>query len=339
MTRIIIAAGLIAAFLAVGWATVPTVSAQAPSVCLNLAPGEHAFQAPSREREGDVTFRVEVGEGGLVTEFYEPGGRPIGAAAFPGVFTGADAYPLPDGVSIVDCPWSPDGESDDSSETADGEGAADAGGAVEYCTSLEPGSTTETISSGGRSYEVTINVGEGGRLIDVEVLGQTYAPQAVIDLLAGFGASFPDHLEIAPCEAAPATADTGSAGLVESGGTAATAYVAVAVAALAVGGAAVAARRRIRVRALGGRARSVRADYAMGMGERRGAPHHFPSHAGATMDRGPASQDAVRPSVDGDARPRRHCAQRAGPRLEAPPPHARAHHPGARGRTRGGWPR
>ena len=260
MTRIIVAAALIAAFLAVAWATVPTASAQAPSVCLNLPPGEHEFQAQSREREGYVTFRVEIGEGGRVTEFYEPGGQPIGPAAFLSVFTGAEAYPLPEGVSIVDCPWSPDGESDDSSEAADGEGAdeADAGGAVEYCTSLEPGSTTETISAGGRSYEVTINVGEDGRLIDVEVLGQTYGPQAVIDLLAGFGASFPEHLEIAPCEAAPAVADTGSGGLVESGGTAATGYVAVAIAALAVGGAAIATRRRIRVRSRATRAAGPR---------------------------------------------------------------------------------
>ncbi len=249
MTRIIVAAGVIAAFLAIAWATVPTASAQAPGVCLTLPPGEHEFTAPARDREGEVTFRVEIGEGGSITEFYEPGGRPIGAGAFLGIFTGAEAYPLPEGISIVDCPWSADSESDDSTAADAGasEGAAGDGEAAEYCTSLEPGTVTETISAGGRSYEVTINVAAGGRLIDVQVLGQTYGPQAVIDLLAGFGAEFPEHLEIAPCEA-PAAADTGSAGLVGEGGTALPGYIAVAIAALAFGGAAVAARRRIRVR-------------------------------------------------------------------------------------------
>ena len=237
MTRLIIAAAVLAAFLAFHPADTPTASAQAPEVCLNLPAGEHQFKAASRERAGEIVFRIEVGEGGRVTEFYEPGGQPIGVAGFLQVFTGAEAYPLPEGVEIVDCAGSAEGDSDD------------AAGGITYCTSLEPGTYTETVSAGGRSYDATINIGEGGQLIDVTVLGQTYGAQAAIDLLAGFGAELPESLAIAPCEAAPAgKPKSGSAGLLADGGASALGYVAVAVAALAVGGAAVASRRRIRVR-------------------------------------------------------------------------------------------
>lgn len=249
MTRLIVAAAVIAAFLAIHSAATPTVSAQGPSICLNLEPGEHRLETASQERAGTIIFRVEIGEGGQIAEFYEPGGQPIGAGAFLGIFTGPEAYDLPEGVEIVDCPWSPDGMADD------GDDAMEDTAPVEFCTALEPGSYTETISAGGRSYEATINIGEGGRLVSVEVLGQTYGAQAAIELLQGFGVALPDHLGVAPCEAAPAMdapdkkADTGNAGLVDSSGASTPGYVAVAIAALAVGGLSVAVRRRIRVRA------------------------------------------------------------------------------------------
>lgn len=236
MTRLIVAAAVIAAFLAIHSAATPTVSAQGPEVCLNLPAGEHQFTAASRERAGEIVFRVEVGEGGRVTEFYEPGGQPIGVAGFLQVFTGAEAYDLPEGVEIVDCAASDDGAMEDT-------------GGVTYCTSLDAGTYTETVSAGGRSYEATINIGEGGRLIDVTVLGQTYGAQAAIDLLAGFGAELPESLEVGPCEAAPTgKPKSGSAGLVADGGASALGYVAVAIAALTVGGAALASRRRIGAR-------------------------------------------------------------------------------------------
>ncbi len=237
MTRLIVAAAVIAAFLAFHPAATPTASAQGPEVCLNLPAGEHQFTAASRERAGEIVFRVEVGEGGRVTEFYEPGGQPIGVAGFLQVFTGAEAYPLPEGVEIVDCAASDDGAMEDT-------------GGVTYCTSLPAGTYTETVSAGGRSYEATINIGEGGRLIDVTVLGQTYGAQAAIDLLAGFGAELPESLEVGPCEAAPGmkAPRTGNAGLLGEGGASALGYVAVAIAALAVGGAALASRRRIGAR-------------------------------------------------------------------------------------------
>ena len=242
MTRLIVAAAVIAAFLAIHSAAAPTVSAQGPTICLNLPPGEHRFEAASRERAGTIVFRVEVGEGGAITEFFEPGGQPIGAGAFLGLFTGPEAYPLPEGVEVVDCPWNPDGAAADSGDAATEDAAP-----VELCTALEPGSYTETISAGGRSYEATINIGEGGRLIDVEVLGQTYGAQAAIELLQGFGVTLPDYLAVAPCEAAPGMAKTGNAGLAGSAGASTLGYVAVAIAALAVGGLSVAVRRRIRV--------------------------------------------------------------------------------------------
>ncbi|MDE2695445.1 MAG: hypothetical protein OXH97_02880 [Chloroflexota bacterium] len=245
MTRLIVAAAVVAAFLAIHSAATPTASAQGPSICLNLEPGEHRLETESQERAGTIVFRVEIREGGQIADFYEPGGQPIGAGAFLGIFTGPEAYDLPDGVEIVDCPWSPDGAMADDDEDAMEDTAP-----VEFCTALEPGSYTETISAGGRSYEATINIGEGGRLIDVEVLGQTYGAQAAIELLQGFGVTLPDHLGVAPCAAAPdKKADTGNAGLVDSSGASMLGYVAVAIAALAVGGLSVAVRRGIRVRA------------------------------------------------------------------------------------------
>ena len=238
MTRLIVAAAVIAAFLAIHAAAGPTASAQQPDVCLNLPAGEHQFRAEARDRAGQVSFRIEVGEGGRIVEFYEPGGQPVGTGAFLQVFTGPEAYALPDGVEIVDCGADASG------------GGDDAAAEVAYCTSLEPGSYTETISAGGRSYEATLNVGEGGRLIDIQVLGQTYGAQEAIQLFQGFGAALPDHLGIGPCEAAPAAKpDSGNAGLAGGGGASMIGYVAVAIAALAVGGLSVAVRRRIGVRA------------------------------------------------------------------------------------------
>ena len=242
MTRLIAAisaAGLIAAFLAIQSATVPTASAQ-PAVCLNLPAGEHRFEATARERAGTVTFRVEVGEGGVLIQFYEPGGVGVGVGAFVDTFTGADAYDLPDGVEIVECGASTQG------------GASSGASEVAFCSSLPAGSVTETISAGGRSYELTINVGEGGRIIDVSVLGQTYGVQEAVALLQNFGVTLPEGLGIAPCAAAPSVpsgkGDTGNAGLADRSGAPTLGYVAVAIAALAVAAASLAARRRIRAR-------------------------------------------------------------------------------------------
>lgn len=244
MTRLIVAAAVIAAFLAIHAGATPTVSAQGPSVCLNLEPGEHRLETASQERAGTIVFRVDIGEGGSITEFYEPGGQPIGAGAFLGIFTGPNAYELPEGVEIVDCPSSSDGEADDADDAMAGAGE------IAYCTALEPGSYKETVRAGGQTYEATLNIGEGGRLINVEVLGETYDAQTAIGLLQGFGIALPDRLGVAPCPAAPSgKATTGNAGLADSGGASIFGYVAVALAALAVGGLSVAVRRRIRVRA------------------------------------------------------------------------------------------
>ena len=106
MKRILIA--VVAAALvvgAVGLTALQPVSAQpgGPPVCLSLPPGEHSFTAPAQDREGEVTFTVTVGEGGVVTGFTEPGGQSIPPAAMLDIFAAADAYPLPDGVSFVEC--------------------------------------------------------------------------------------------------------------------------------------------------------------------------------------------------------------------------------------------
>lgn len=204
MKRILVAA-LAAALVAgaLGLATLQPASAQpgGPSVCISLPPGDHTFTAPSQDREGEVSFTVTVGEGGVVTGFTEPGGQSIPPVAMLEIFTGEDAYELPEGVSFIEC------EADDSMMAADAP--------AELCLNLEPGSYNESVSASGQTYEITINVGEGGRLTSVEVLGESYSPADALALLAQFGAAVPPHIQILPCE--PAMTDKGDAGLPYTG--------------------------------------------------------------------------------------------------------------------------
>ena len=207
MTRILIA--MVAAAVLIGSAGLAATQPAAaqpggPPVCLSLAPGEHEISAPARDREGNVIFRVTVAEGGVVTEFVEPGGQSIPPAAMIEIFTGADAYPLPDGVAIVEC------EAGDSMASGDQ-------GSGELCLNLEPGSYEESVSASGQTYSITIHVGANGRLTSVDVLGQSYSPSDALALLAQFGASVPPHIQILPCEpAATAYPTTGTGGLADA---------------------------------------------------------------------------------------------------------------------------
>lgn len=207
MTRFLIAA--VAAALvagAIGLASMQPVSAQpgGPSVCISLPPGDHTFTAPSQDREGEVSFTVTVGEGGRVTAFTEPGGQSIPPAAMLEIFTGEDAYALPEGVSFIEC-------------EAAGNGEMEEGKAPELCLNLDPGTYEESVSASGQVVDITIHVGEGNRLISVDVLGESYSPAEALDLLAQFGASIPPHIEIVPCEPTKAFPYTGSGGLADSG--------------------------------------------------------------------------------------------------------------------------
>lgn len=207
MTRILIAA-VVAALVAgaIGLASMQPVSAQpgGPSVCLSLPPGDHTFTAPSQDREGEVSFTVTVGDGGLVTGFAEPGGQSIPPVAMLEIFTGEDAYPLPEGVSFIEC-----------EDT--GDGMMEEGKAPELCLNLDPGTYEESVSASGQVFDIVIHVGEGNRLIAVEVLGESYSPTEALDLLAQFGAAIPPHIEVIPCEPTKAFPYTGSGGLTDSG--------------------------------------------------------------------------------------------------------------------------
>ncbi len=191
---------------AFGLASLQPVSAQVgpTGVCISLPPGEHTFTAESQDREGEVSFTVTVGEGGVVTAFTEPGGQSIPPVAMLEIFTGEDAYPLPDGVSFIEC-------EDDGSMMEEAPSA-------ELCLNLEPGSYEESVSASGQVYNITINVGEGNRLTSVEVLGQAYSPADALDLLAQFGAAIPPHIQILPCEGAVPTlyVNTGTGGLADT---------------------------------------------------------------------------------------------------------------------------
>ena len=253
MNRILLAVVAAALFAgAFGLAALQPAAAQPSApVCVTLAPGEHEFTAPARDREGEVTFTVVVGEGGQVTEFIEPGGQSIPPSAMLQLFTGENAYPLPDGVMIVECAASGDDEM--MAEAAPG-----------VCVNLDPGTHTGTVSAGGRSYEITMHVGEGGALNSVELMGQSYTAQEALGLLENFGATMPQGVNIIEC-AAPADAGamedagddaagavyptTGTGGLADASDTGGMwAAIATVGVLLAVGAAAVARRQGVRIR-------------------------------------------------------------------------------------------
>jgi len=249
--RILIAA--IAAALVVGaagLAALQPVAAQpgGPSVCLSLPAGEHTFTAPAQDREGDVSFTVTVGEGGVVTGFTEPGGQSIPPAAMLEIFTGEDAYPLPDGVSFVECA---------SDELAGGDETTSA--AAEICLNLEPGSHNTSATAGGQTYELVIHVGDYNQVTSIDVLGQSYSAAEAIGLLDQFGAAMPAGVEIVPCEGGMADqgadggqptlyANAGSGGLADSSDQTGLWSAIATFAILAIAVTAVTQRRRIAVR-------------------------------------------------------------------------------------------
>lgn len=245
MTRILIAA--VAAALvagAIGLASMQPVSAQpgGPSVCLSLPPGDHTFTAPSQDREGEVSFTVTVGESGVVTGFTEPGGQSIPPAAMLEIFTGEDAYPLPEGVSFIDCP-----EADDSMMEEDSMQSAG------VCVNLDAGSHTGTVSAGSQSYEITIHVGDNHQVTSVDVLGQSYNPQDALGLLESFGATLPRGVEIVPCAAATDDSQAvyptaGTGGLADSADRSALWAGLATLAVLLISIATVARRRRVAIR-------------------------------------------------------------------------------------------
>lgn len=208
MKRILIALAAVAIVAAAfGLVSLQPVSAQqgGPSVCLSLPAGEHTFTAPARDREGDVSFTVTVGEGGVVTGFTEPGGQSIPPIAMRDIFTDEDAYPLPEGVTFIEC-------------EAAGDSMMEDGKAQEICLNLEPGTYEETVSASGQVYNITIHVGEGNRLTSVDVLGTSYAPADALALLAQFGAAIPPHIQVLPCEGQTPIlyANTGTGGLADN---------------------------------------------------------------------------------------------------------------------------
>ena len=207
----------------------PNLASAQPGVCISLPPGEHSISAPARDREGDVIFRLTVAEGGQVTEFIEPGGQSIPPAAMVDIFTGDDAYPLPEGVALIECGQP---ASDSSTPAADS-----------VCLDLEPGAYTEDISAGGRTYAVTVNVSANGVIDGVEIRGQTYSAAEGLQLLEGFGASLPASWVEIDCPGAHYPT-TGSGGLADSSPTPALWAVFAAIAALALFGAGLALRRR-----------------------------------------------------------------------------------------------
>ncbi len=184
MKHIVIAGSAIALLLfGALWSSSAKVSAQ-PPVCMSLAPGEHSITAPARDRDGEVTFTLRVAPGGVVTEFIEPGGQSIPPASILTIFAGADSYPLPEGVAIIEC---------------DAGSASNTSASSDVCLNLEAGTHEASVTAGGRAYDLILRVGEGGVVQSVELLGQTYSAQEAMGLLAEFGATLPAGLRVVPC--------------------------------------------------------------------------------------------------------------------------------------------
>lgn len=200
-----------------------------PSVCLNLAAGTYELEAPSQEREGNVVFRVVIGEGGEIVEFYEPGGVEIGAAAGIGIFMSGE-YQLPEGLAIADCPYTGDDssmmEEDDEgsleSESAAGDeqqagppagvGAAQAGGAL--CVNLDPGTHMLDVTAFGVAMSVTAQIGPGGEVIMVDAGDFGVHPGAAVAGMIGTSIVLPPAVQVVACALLPTT---GTGGLLDQG--------------------------------------------------------------------------------------------------------------------------
>lgn len=198
------------------------------SVCLNLAPGTYELEAPSQEREGNVVFRVVIGEGGEIVEFYEPGGVEIGAAAGIGIFMSGE-YQLPEGVALAACPYTGDASSmseDDegsleSETSADDEeqagppaeaGAAQAGPAL--CVNLSPGTHMLDVTAFGIAMSVTAQIGPGGEVIMVDAGDFGVHPGAAVAGMIGTSIVLPPEVQVVACAALPYT---GTGGLLDQG--------------------------------------------------------------------------------------------------------------------------
>lgn len=200
------------------------------SVCLNLAPGTYELEAPSQEREGNVVFRVVIGEGGEIVEFYEPGGVEIGAAAGIGIFMSGE-YQLPEGVAMATCPYTGDASSmseDDEgsleSETpADDEeqagppaagDAAQAGPAL--CVNLSPGTHMLDVTAFGIAMSVTAQIGPGGEVIMVDAGDFGVHPGAAVAGMIGTSIVLPPEVQVVACAAA-GLPNSGTGGLLDQG--------------------------------------------------------------------------------------------------------------------------
>ena len=223
----------------------PTASAQqgGPPICVTgLSAGDHTLTADARDREGQVSFGVSVDEQGVVTSFTEPGGQVIPPVSMLDIFTGPDAYELPEGVSVGVC-----GGGESMMEES----------AAHVCVNLEPGTHEATVNVSGQSQPIVIDVGAGGVVRGIQVLGSNYSGAEGLALMEQFGVSLPAGVEVVEC--APAAdsmvededgdspeptlyANTGSGGLADTSGSNGLWYAIAAVAALVVGGLAVGRR-------------------------------------------------------------------------------------------------
>ena len=205
-------------------------SAQAQqSFCLNLPPDTYELVVPSRERDGTVTFKVEIGEGGEIVEFYEPGGQPVGAAAGIGLFVGG-GYELPEGILVVDCPYDADAAlsqpqdgddsmSDDSMEDGEEQSAAPAQTAAQaapgLCVNLSEGSHTFNVTAFGQATSVTAQIGPGGSVIMVDAGSLGVHPGAAVAGMIGSSIILPPDVQVVEC--AVGLPNSGTGGLLDGG--------------------------------------------------------------------------------------------------------------------------
>ena len=232
----VVAAALVAGTF--GLATLQPAAAQpgGPSVCLSLPPGEHTFAAPAQDREGEVSFTVTVGEGGVVVGFTEPGGQSIPPVAMLELFTGEDAYPLPEGISFVEC-------DDAAGDTMEVSAAAD------VCINLPAGVHEANVNVSGQSQTIVLDVGQGGIVRGVSLLGQTYTAAEGLALMEQFGVSLPPGISLIDCPEPTLYANTGTGGLADtSDSTGLWSAIATVGVLVAVATAVVVRRRRAEVR-------------------------------------------------------------------------------------------
>lgn len=100
-----IAAAVLLTLALGGLGAVGPAQAQAPAICLTLAPGSYEIDVPELAGNPAGTLIATIGEGGELLTLVEPGGVDLVAIGAVAGLLPLYSPHLPDGVAPTECPW------------------------------------------------------------------------------------------------------------------------------------------------------------------------------------------------------------------------------------------